>query len=110
MNDIEPGSTIITHPADYASIAGVRRTRVGRWVYRGRTYRTRALALVRVPKRAKVARFEVVMDEHGVAKAGHGFVIPPLPPLDWESEHFPLDDGRRPWRHVFSHRAWWGPL
>lgn len=41
---------ILIQPADYAVLLGIRRTRVGRWVWQGRTYRTRALAMRRMPR------------------------------------------------------------
>lgn len=65
------------HPADFAGLAGVRRTRVGRWVFRGRTYRSRALALRRVELEARGSGFVVgtadalrVVGQHGVVMIG----------------------------------------
>jgi hypothetical protein len=77
---------LLMHPVDYASLVGVRRTRAGRWVWRGRTYRTRALAMRRVPIRVMVAGIEAVMCNE--AKRGTAYAMKPsrFEPFAWEPE------------------------
>jgi hypothetical protein len=75
----------IMHPADYAAFIGVRRTRVGRWVWQGRTYRTRALAMRRVPHVTEVpaARATIMLDTDRVAKQGTMLVMDREPAVPW---------------------------
>lgn len=75
--------TFILHPADFAELMGVRRTRGGRWVWKGRTYRTRKLALRRVPCVVHVEYLgRVHMDGDGVTRRGTMLVLrAQLPPL-----------------------------
>jgi hypothetical protein len=95
----------LLHPADYATFIGVRRTRVGRWVWRGRTYRTRALALRRAPRVTEVhdARVTMRLDGDRLTERGRMLVMEQPPPefIFW----MPSD---QPWPSPSTPFVYWG--
>jgi len=75
---VAPGSTVILHPRRYGEILGLRRTRGGFWSWRGRRWRTRALATRRLPAEAWCGHLVLRMDPHGVVEPGRALVAPPI--------------------------------